>query len=266
MTHPLVELASKEFYLKSHINADLIQRTNKTDLTEFELVEANKLLRRLQEYPHAFVLACLMDTVMDANKAWAIPYKISKILNTFDITDLYHIKLGKYISMFCDNKLHRYSNTNAEKFYYAVHRIVEHKNMQGDASKIWNDKPSSQDVVMRFLEFKGCGFKIANMAPNLLWRYYGIKFSDYLNFDIAPDVHVIRVFKRLGLVPHIQDEQAAKIYTICKARELNPEMPGMLDGICWTVGQKYCNSRKPNCVECPFNLFCKKQIKPSVHW
>ncbi len=158
---------------------------------------------------------------------------------------------------------HRYSKRNAENFYYAIHRIVEHESMQGNAARIWSDRPTSQAIVRRFLEFKGCGFKIANMAPNLLWRYYGIELSDYNNIDIAPDVHVIRVFKRMGLVPDITDEQAAKIYTICKAREISPDMPGMIDGICWSVGQQYCRPRNPKCCECPFNSFCKKHIEIS---
>lgn len=266
MKHPLVELASTEFHHKSHIDVDFIQTTTKTNLTETELLEANKLLRNINEFPHAFVLACIMDTVMDANEAWSIPYKVYQIINTFEIDHLYNVKEEEYIDMFCDNNFHRYSTRNAKNFHDAVKKIVEHKYMHGDASKIWSNKPSSQDIVLRFLEFNGCGFKIANMAPNLLWRYYGIEFSDYKYFDIAPDVHVIRVFKRLGLVPHTQDELAAKIYTICKARELSPSMPGMLDGICWSVGQKYCAPRNPSCSECPFNSFCKKQIIPSVYW
>ena len=48
----------------------------------------NKFLNDLKNYPHAFVLACLMDRQIKAERAWAIPYKIYKTLNTFDIYKL----------------------------------------------------------------------------------------------------------------------------------------------------------------------------------
>lgn len=40
--------------------------------------EQNKFLNDLEKYPHAFVLACLMDKQIKAERAWAIPYKIYK--------------------------------------------------------------------------------------------------------------------------------------------------------------------------------------------
>ncbi len=63
---------------------------------ENELIAADKLLRNIGTYPHVFVLACLMDTGMDANKAWAIPYKVYSSLNTFDIEKLYTIQINEY--------------------------------------------------------------------------------------------------------------------------------------------------------------------------
>lgn len=56
MSHPLVDLAHKQYYFKSHINESLITgRTNAND--ENFKVRANDLVRNIDEYPHAFVLA-----------------------------------------------------------------------------------------------------------------------------------------------------------------------------------------------------------------
>lgn len=260
MSHPLVDLAHKQYYFKSHINESLITgRTNAND--ENFKVRANDLVRNIDEYPHAFVLACLMDTGVDADVAWTIPYRVFEILGTFDIHELYKVSTEQYAEMFNgDKKWHRYPVRNAGFFYDGVHKIVDNEFMSGDASKIWSGKPSSRDVILRFMDFKGCGFKVANMAPNILYRYYGVEFSDYSFIDIAPDVHTMRVFQRLGLTPYVADQEIARIYTICKAREMNPEFPGIVDGLCWEVGRYFCNPSKPKCSKCPFNGFCELRI------
>lgn len=49
---------------------------------------------------------------MKAEIAWQIPYKIYKILGTFDINDLGKITLNEYIEMFENNKLHRFPWNN----------------------------------------------------------------------------------------------------------------------------------------------------------
>ena len=56
--------------------------------------QENNFLNDLKSYPHAFILACLMDKQMKAEIAWQIPYKIYKILGTFDIKDLGEITLN----------------------------------------------------------------------------------------------------------------------------------------------------------------------------
>ena len=265
MEHPLIELALKKCYLNSHKNVPLITEKGLTDEERTFRKEANLLVSNIEQYPHAFVLACIMDTGVDADIAWCIPYRVFKELGSFEIEVLGKIEEQGYINMFSGvNKWHRYPVNKAKYFYSAVQKIINTDFMNGDASKIWANKPSSYNVLFRFMDFKGCGFKIANMAVNILYRHFGIEFSDYSSIDIAPDAHTMRVFQRLGLTPQIRDLDIARIYTILKARELYPEFPGIVDHVCWGVGRDYCHPKNPKCHGCPFGQFCEKIVQSAI--
>jgi len=214
----------------------------------------NTLLNDIECHPHAYVLACLMNRQITAEKAWAIPYKVKEALGSFEIDVLGSQSLEFYKELFVSQSLHRFSLKMAEVFHSAIHHIQE--NYDGDASRIWEGNSSSAAVVYRFLQFKGCGIKIATMATNILARNFKIPLSDYYSIDISPDVHVDRVLKRTGLV-HPDSSREALIY---KARELNPEFPGIIDFSCWEIGRKYCKPTNPLCSECPIRTECKKVL------
>lgn len=217
--------------------------------------EANALVNDIENYPHAFVLACLMDRQIKAERAWTIPFDIKSILGTFDIYKLYSISLIEYKKIFEENKLHRFNSIMAEIFYEGVCRIVEV--YDGDASRIWKNSPSSAKIVYDFLQFNGCGIKIATMATNILARDFKVDMSDYYSIDISPDVHIKKIMKRTGLVSENADIDSI----IYKARELCPEFPGIIDLICWEVGRTYCKPINPNCEDCIIREDCKKIIK-----
>ena len=160
---------------------------------------ANSILNDLDKYPHAYVLACLMDRQIKAERAWIIPYEINKEINSFEFSDLKKLDLDELKKIFNQKKLHRFNNQMAEIFYEAI--ITIRKKYNGNASNIWDNKPSSSAVVYNFLEFKGSGVKISTMAANILARQFRIPFSDYYSIDISTDVHIIRVMKRMGFVP-----------------------------------------------------------------
>jgi len=216
--------------------------------------EANAILNDLNMYPHAYVLACLMDRQVKAERAWNVPYEIFREIGTFEICDLEKIPLPEIKRIFNTKKLHRFNNRMAEVFHAGISNIQ--KQYDGDASNIWKGNPSTSAVVYRFLQFKGSGIKISTMAVNILARQFRVTFSDYYSIDISPDVHIIRVMKRMGFVP----KKTTNDMIIYKARELNPEFPGIIDFSCWEIGRKWCKPRNPLCDECIINSECKKMI------
>ena len=243
MSKLLVEIAKKRF-----------EKTKNQIVKFVEDEKANDLLNDLETFPHAYVLACLMDRQIKAERAWKIPYEIYKEYGSFELDHLAGIELDELKSLFNIKKLHRFNDIMADVFFMGIKDIE--KKYNGDASKIWSDKPSSSAIVYRFLEFKGSGIKISTMAANILARQFRIPFSDYYSIDISPDVHIIRVMKRMGHVPSCSTNDMI----IYKARELNPEFPGIIDFSCWEIGRTWCKPKKPLCQECVVGNDCKKLI------
>ena len=219
--------------------------------------EADRLLNDFDNYPHAFVLGALMDKQVPAERAWAIPYKVYKELGNFDIDFLASISLDEYKEMFTKGGYHRFNNDCATEFYEAIHKIKN--DYDGDASKIWKGNPTSKTIVRRFREFKGAGPKISTMAANILIRQFKIPISDYEAIDVSVDVQVEKVMARLGLV----SKDPTKQEIIDKAREMNPEYPGLIDRTLWKVGREYCDNTNPKCDECPLKNECKYYLKSS---
>ncbi len=214
--------------------------------------EADKLLNNLRKYPHAFVLACVMDRQIKAERAWLIPYKISKEIGGFEFSKLLSLNLKNIKKIFNKKSLHRFNDIMAKNFYLAIQKI--HLDYNDNASNIWKNKPKSATVVRRFLEFDGIGVKIGTMAANILAREFKIPMKDYICIDISPDVHVKRVFKRIGFIP----KNAGNDELIYCARELNPQYPGIFDLSAWQIGRNWCHPRNPNCKDCYLNKYCPK--------
>jgi len=215
--------------------------------------ESNKLLNNLKDFPHAFVLACVMDRQIRAERAWLIPYEISKEIKGFEFSTLLRVNQENMIEIFKRKSLHRFNKVMGENFYLTLQKI--HNNYQDDASNIWKDNPRSATIVRRLLEFEGVGIKIATMTANILARDFKIPMKDYINIDISPDVHVKRVFKRLGFI----SKDASNDDLIYCARELNPMYPGIFDLSCWEIGRNWCRPNKPICEKCYLNSFCNKK-------
>lgn len=214
-----------------------------------------------KKYPHLFVFGCVMDSQIDAVKAWNIPKLVANELGGKDFQLFVQKDEQYYIQLFKDKKYHRFNEKMAYALYYAIQVIKNIYN--GDASNIWNDKPTSAELVCRFLDFKNVGVKIATMAANLLLRDYKVKLKDYYSIDISPDVHVKRTMFRMGLLGDFECDNFAKIdpnKVIYRARSINPIFPGLMDLAFWKVGfDRICTNSKCNAKKCPFARLCIKQ-------
>lgn len=254
-------MQEKEYYQQELVKK-LIERGKQvidgpeTEITFAPNEGAKRILEDIDTYPHIFLLGCLMDRQIKAEKAWLIPYHISTRIGGTDFEYFVKTSLEEYKELFNTFKYHRFNTIMAEYTFLAVQKI--HEDYNDDASMIWRNAQSSATVIRRFLEFKGIGVKIATMAVNLLVRERKKPISDLSHIDISSDTHVRRVFKRTGLVsPNPSNEEV-----IYRAKELYPSYPGILDIGAFEVGRQYCFARKkPDCDSCYLGEYCEKNIK-----
>ena len=218
--------------------------------------QIDAVINNIVSYPHMFVLACLMDRQIKAERAWEIPYLVGRDLNKgdFSFKAFNKLTLDELTEYFNRNTLHRYNDQMAKIFHQATQRIAN--DYSGNAGLIWEGEISSAEVIYRFLCFEGCGIKIASMAANLLHRIFKKQYTDYSALDISPDIHIRRVMHRLGLVDNM-DEVDLVVY---KARSIHPQYPGILDECLWDVGRQYCHPSDPDCKGCELAEICMKNI------
>lgn len=213
--------------------------------------QANALLNDIQRYPHAFVIACLMDRQWRAEDCWLVAFKFRERLGSFRFHDLQALQPEQVQRIFAQRPpLHRLTNIMADVFYKAIQMI--RARYEGDASRIWRGTPSSAAIVRRFLEFRGAGLKIATMAANILVRDLKVCVSDKSSIDVSPDKLARRVSERLGIVRQGASEHEF-LYTW---RAWNPAYPGVFDLPLWEIGQKWCRPRHPLCNDCRMRKYC----------
>ncbi len=244
-----------DVYIKKILN---VAQKRYNNAAKHKLTETEKLQMK---YPHLFVLGCVMDSQIDYERAWNIPFIISDELGSKKFSSFLLKDEQWYIDKFKELKLHRFNETMARAFYGAIQKI--HNLYNDDASNIWKNNPSSGELLCRFLDFDRVGIKIATMAANILSRDFGIQLKDKYAIDISPDIHVKRLMYRLGLIEEIDNVVFSKIDSskiTYSARSINPNFPGVLDLIFWEIGeQKICSNNKCHKKKCPFGSFCIRQ-------
>ena len=203
--------------------------------------------------PFAFLVGAAFDRGMPWKKAWEIPYQIHRkgMLDAAKLADTPPGAIEQMLESLPTRP--RYGVASGARTLKSAAGLVMEE-FGGNADAIWNNA-SPLEASQRLQRIEGIGPGIAKMAVRILrdnWRMFRGQESQ---IDVNPSVHVMRVFKRAGL---IADE--SKGAAVDAARRLNPEFPGELDWPTWEVGKQWCFATTPNCRACPLTAICPKHI------
>ena len=224
------------------------------------ILSENKLKKEESDFLlsnwNAFLIALISDQSVKAEMAWRLPYLLSKRLGYFDFTKIAKQESASSIEALIKEKpaLHRYPGRIAEYIMAAIEKIE--KEYDSNAENIWKNDLDAEHVVAKLEEFKGISHKKAALGALLLVRDFGVSLNNLQCIDIAYDIHVRRVFLRMGL----SDNDTLKEVTEA-ARKICPEFPGSLTLPFWVTGREYCRPTAPKCEECNLKAFCKKRIE-----
>lgn len=210
--------------------------------------------RRLVEgSPFAFLLAVAFDRNMPWEKAWRIPKELDRqgwldpaLLASKDETELIGLVKGLAVQP-------RWGAREGARTLSDAARLVWER-FGGDAAAIWKGA-SPAEVEKTLQEIHGIGAGIASMATRILYDDFGCFRGQERQIDVKPDVHLVRVFQRLGIIDDDSENEAIRA-----ARRLNPEFPGELDWPAWRIGRLWCRPRRPDCAQCPLTADCAKQL------
>jgi len=211
--------------------------------------DADKLLRA---NPYAFFMAAANDRGSKAESVWMLPWRLKNKLGELNPESI-SILTSEQLEIILRQlpKKPRFPNQAARTIISLSKLIMEE--FEGDAEKVLN-LPLIEFLYF-FQRIYGVGPGIAHMTIRILIDedMYEPKPDEYRFIDVKPDVHVIRVFFRSGLI-RSRDGQSC----VVAARKLNPEFPAKLDWPAWEIGRKYCDETSPNCIECPLGNYCPK--------
>ena len=207
----------------------------------------------IKEDPFAFALAGVLDRGTKAELIWTIPYYIKKQLGALNPHFFANASIEDLEEIFRKlPKKPRYMNAAPYTVRGLSEIIVNECN--GHTQRLWENK-SSKAVKATFERIHGVGPGIASMIILLLERWFRVHFDDidHRNMDVKPDVHIIRVFQRLGFISESNSNSALEA-----ARRLNPDYPGALDSPAWVIGRNWCTAFLTQCNRCPVNDVCPK--------
>ncbi len=250
-------MSSKQ--IKEYEIAKIILNYTKEIETESSILKGDLLSQNEKEFvlnnPNAFLIGLISDQSVKAELAWSLPYKLSQRLNTFDLNKILKDFDTDSLEAIIKEKpaLHRYPNRMAMYIYEAIKKIITE--YSGNAQNIWDNK-SAKEIVDSLEQFKGISHKKASLGTLILIRDLNANIIDKENVDIAYDIHIRRLFLRLGLVDNDIQEEVLE-----SAKRMNPKFPGELTTGFWHIGREICRPTNPSCLICPLFSECNRELE-----
>lgn len=201
----------------------------------------------------AFLAGVIGDYQMPAERAWAVPYRLSVRLGGWGVEMVAENPERVREAFLGPPALHRFPTQSARWFVAGARRVIDCYG--GAAGAVWNDRPTARELQARLGEFDGISQKKAAMAVEILAAQLGVDILDLSGSDIAYDVHVRRVMLRTGLAKRDRADHMVEV-----ARRLHPERPGALDLPMWEVGKTWCHARRTECDACVIGDVCPRLV------
>ena len=253
------------------------------------VLDESEEMMRAREFNRSDSLAPLIATICDqeisADDAWKIPFYMSSWLreqgrefNASSIVEVGIKNVKRFLAGFMGDRWPRRMDVqkrlrwldNVSFWIVDACRKIrdEYGNDPDNLFVVKGGRLSPPLIYFILKQFKGIGPKKASMVARDfamgVWDWYiGLKERlkqrgidlrvEYPEFSEMPiDVHVKRVFQRVGLVK--EAEASSQDYQNV-ARLIYPKLPGAVDILIWCVGREYCKD-SPKCGECPLNVVC----------
>ena len=250
-----VKIAKKNWYKdKNHKTfKGWTEREGTTDVADNQFAIHSQVF--LKKRPFAFIVGCQLDIGKKAWKAWRGPLMIAKEIGqqNFNPTYISNMHAGTLRAVITRTRLGA-RTLPAPRAAMNMKKLAELIcNEYGKkAQNIWEKAQSFDELKERLFELPGFGVKLVNMTCKLLLELGMVPrlektIENMQNLNVAPDVHVKRVFYRSGLSNSMNTSDILK-----SAKEHLPRMPMALDSA-FFIGREYCKKTKPNCRDCYLN-------------
>ena len=250
-----------------------------------ENTENEAIDKFISENSLALIVGTICDEKIKAETAWSIPYYLNEFLKQkgLEFKPSAICKLGKeelrnWIASYMQGKWPKTKKFDCEEWLNKISESIINtcekilKEYNDDPYNIFtiNDGSLSVPIVyFIFRQFPGIGPKKASMIAREFGSYgdwfksvkarlqrRGINLNvSYPYFTEIPiDIHVRRVFQRLGFVRYIEPQDFQNL-----ARMIYPENPGLVDLLIWEIGRERCK-KFPKCERkydiCPLSSVC----------
>lgn len=232
----------------------LKNRVEDIDTTILEAVEARKNGKIFSFEEH---LKGLIFSQLSGSRNWKYVHKNMELINeiffNFDKEKIKNIDYKHFVNKLKSYKLGgRSLNAQMQSLKYNI-RIFEKIEKEYDALDVFVTKMNPR-AITTLLTDKKSSYKLKQIGFPLAIEYLRNVGID----EIKPDVHLIRIFKRMELIPDIGAEQEV-IQAAEKLSEYTGFSKAYIDFLLWHFcAEGYGNicSASPKCTKCPIIAYC----------